>query len=436
MREHQITIVIDFKIYIYLFDPIIRYLIERNVEVNLVAPSEFKYELEETFSGLEITHIDYGLIKTRNRLRFIIHRVCTVLLTRSDFSWQFHKKRHQLTKKARGIQRGLLFLAKFTPKIPNKHINKVLNFIGGLGLSNPYPTTNVMVGSLNASAELLGARNQNVITVMESWDHAVKEPNGYTSDIFLGWNSSLCEDWKRVQGDANCLHFHPLKLRYAHEEVKWQPRKSVKTRILYPAAGTRKFSIGVLVELERQIIDELILASKELDWELYIKPRPNGSVGEFDYALEHSHVVVGSVSHDSISNPANYFYSDKDNQERFSMLHDIDLVVNAFTTFGLDAAAAGLPVLQLDLREATGFEESKLVYNNYHIKQYLINQNHVVKPKDKTLSNYLLLNKSELLASAERYSQNLKEWLFTYDDSSEALDDCLGKMIDKKWKNK
>ena len=75
MREHQITIVIDFKIYIYLFDPIVRYLLEKNVEVNLVAPSEFKYELEKTFSGLEITYIDYDLIKTRNRLRFIIHRV-------------------------------------------------------------------------------------------------------------------------------------------------------------------------------------------------------------------------------------------------------------------------------------------------------------------------------------------------------------------------
>ena len=34
---------------------------------------------------------------------------------------------------------------------------------------------------------------------MESWDHAVKVPNGYVSNIVFGWNKDLCEDWAKYQ---------------------------------------------------------------------------------------------------------------------------------------------------------------------------------------------------------------------------------------------
>ena len=48
---------------------------------------------------------------------------------------------------------------------------------------------------------------------MESWDHAVKVPNGYVSNIVFGWNKDLCEDWAKYQNDKNTKVFYPAKLQ-------------------------------------------------------------------------------------------------------------------------------------------------------------------------------------------------------------------------------
>jgi hypothetical protein len=429
MQFKEVTIIIDFKIYLYLFEPIIEYLLKNNVKVFLASSSEVLPQVKEVLEGLDITYIDYTNIKNRNKIRYGIHRACSILFTRADFSFQFQKKRQQSTKKFTGLQGKLLQLAKITPKIPNTSINSFLHKIASVGLKNPFPTEYIMAGSLNASAELLTAKGQKVITVMESWDHAVKEPNGYKSDLFLGWNQSLCDDWRVIQGDRNCQVLHPMKLRYGHETFSYSPPNNKRKRILYPVASTAKFSIGILVELEKKIIKELIDATDILGWELYIKPRPNGMKGEFDYAEAYEHVIVGEVSHGEIVNPANYFYSNEDNAKRFAALNEVDMVINAFTTFGLDAAVAGVPVLQLDLRESVGFEDSYLVYNNFHIKNYLINTDVLLRPQQSCLKEDMLAKEDELLSIAKSYTKNLQGWLYKYNSADEAIEECFGSKI-------
>jgi len=433
MKKENITIIIDFKIYVYLFEPIINYIQSEGVKVFLFLPDELRLDVEKILGVNDlIEYCSLSEIKSKHRLRFALHRTCSLLFTRTDFSFQFKKKREQITKSFPGMTGVLLKISKYTPKVPNRMINRFLAFISGVGLKNPFPTETIIVGSLNASAELLGATNQEIITVMESWDHAVKEPNGYCSSVFLGWNNDLCNDWKRTQGDLNCKIFHPLKLRYAKEVFVGTGKDEVKNkfRVMYPVASTQKFSIKVLVDIERKLIKELIEITYQLGWELYIKPRPNGMENEFSYADEYEHVEVGDVSHGDIKDPANYYYSSEDNLNRFKPLVNIDLVINAFTTFGLDAAVAGLPVLQLDLREAVGFEVSEMVYNNYHIKQYLISSKNIIKPVDQNLSECMQSQKSDFFEIATAYSQELNSWLYTHENSMKAIDECFKEILE------
>ena len=56
----------------------------------------------------------------------------------------------------------------------------------------------VITSSLNSVPYLLSAKDNEIITFMES-DHAVKVPNGYVSNIVFGWNKDLCEDWAKYQ---------------------------------------------------------------------------------------------------------------------------------------------------------------------------------------------------------------------------------------------
>ncbi len=426
MKQDSVTIVIDYKIYLYLFEPIIKYLLSKHVRVYIAASSDILVEIKDILADEDIIFINLSEIKSKNKLRFYIHRVLLTLCTREDFSFQYKKKRQQTTKKYKGMQGALLRIARFTPKIANKKINSFLHKIVGIGFKNPFPTKKIMVGSLNASAELLTAKSQEVITIMESWDHPVKHPNGYVSNVVLGWNKSLCEDWIETQSDKNVKIFHPMKLRYAHEKYIRNLPQAKRKKVMYAVSSTAKFSIEVLVEIEKKIILELIEITKELGWDLLIKPRPNGMDGEFDFALKDSHVSVSSVSHGKISNPANYYYSDEENDKRFSLLDDIDLVINAFTTFGLDAAVAGLPVLQLDLRQAIGFESSYLIYNNYHIDKYLINKENLIKPVGQTLIKYISNSKLDLFNMASNYSHDLRSWLYLYPSSSDAINECIG----------
>lgn len=423
----SVSVIVDFKVYLYLFEPIIESLSKENYVINLYIPDELVFDAKNVFcknDSLIINSLTH--IKKKNKFRFAIHRVLLLLFTRTDFSFQFKKKREQTTKKFTGTTGFLLKLSRFTPKISNKSINKFLSSITGTFFKNPFKDNIIIVGSLNASAELLSAKHQKIVTVMESWDHAVKEPNGYTSTLFLGWNKLLCHDWKMNQFDNNTKEFYPLKLRYAREVVKQQRilasnNEGRRFKVLYPVASTRKFSIGVLCDIEERLIAELAKICKQLNWDLHIKPRPNGMIGEFDYLNHFSHVTVGHVSHGDINNPANYFFSDVDNAKRFQEVLDSDLVINAFTTFGLDCAAAGVPVLQLDLRLASDFLDSSVIYNNHHIKQYLINTDSLIRPDGECFFDYFINCNKDLVKIAEKYTEEMNQWLFNFDDTNSAL---------------
>ena len=436
MTNPALTIIIDFTIYAYLFRPIVDTLIERDVEIAVYCPSEIHDVVaRELATSVNVSVRNLDDIKRRERNRWRVHRALQCLFTRADFSFQYGKKRHHLENRARGMNGFLLKVARFTPKVPNNRINAFLHTVTGKGLRNPFPTNKILVGSLNGSAELLCAREQQVYTVMESWDHAVKWPNGYLSTRVYAWNRSLAEDWRVCQADRDCVPFYPLKLRFAIQEVRakalWQKAvrcQSQRPMCVYPAASTRRFNLPTIwCEMEDRIISDLIVATDAAGWDLFIKPRPNGMTGEFDHLCKgYRHVKVGSIVTDQSVIPANYFLTDPYNMQRFQELITADVVINAFTTFGLDAAAAGMPVLQLDLREAIGYEDSDLIFRNHHIEKYLLGTPGTFTVRGTSfrdaITNYLRAPDD----LAKHYTTNLQRWLIP----EITMDAALNQLVD------
>lgn len=422
MKKNEVTIVIDFKIYLYLFEPIIQYLLQKGVKVYLAASQDIMPEVKDILSGLEITFINLSEIKSKNKFRFYVHRMLLTLCTREDFSFQYKKKRQQTTKKAAGMQGILLRIARFTPKVANKKINGFLHKVNGVGLKNPFPTNKIMVGSLNASAELLTAKTQKVITVMESWDHPVKHPNGYCSHSIYTWNRSLSLDWIANQYEKNCFDFYPLKLRYPlqHRLVSRQESAKDKKVIMYAISSTARFSINVMTSLDLRIIEALIKATRRAGWTLRLKPRPNGTLGEFDHYAEHEHVEVLPIN-EHVANPANYYLDDKYNNKRFSDLDDVSVVVNSFSTFGLDAACYGVPVIQLDLRENKHFLDSYMVFDNYHLKTHVLQRENTFNVRNELLEDAIFDALSGSLEFARGYSEEIYQWLTQGRDLNSAL---------------
>lgn len=430
----QISVLIDSRIYGYLFAPIIEALATNNVYIYVYSPRRILDEIKQDIgvnSNVEFLELDS--IREKNRWRWILHRIAMDIFVRDDFSYQLLKKNQEITKALPPARRFLVKMSRLLPKIPNRSINLFLERLAGFGLSNPFRTQTVMAGSLNASAELLCAKDQVVITVMESWDHAVKHPNGYTSELVFAWNDDLRKDWQRVHNDQNVLGFYPLKLRYARTIVaNWEKPKEPKERrfFVYSVASTRRFSINVLIALEQRLIRDLARAAELADWDLFIKPRPNGEEGEFSAILaEFSNVRIGSIVDGCVINPADYFLSDIYNERRFSEIAGAEFVVNAFTTFGLDAAAAGIPVLQIDIRNANGYASSNLVYENYHLKNYLLPYDPVLRINGDLVSSF-----SNFLAEPSSfpriYSDDLDKWLFGGRSQEDAMDRLVTKVIE------
>jgi hypothetical protein len=413
----ELSIIIDSRIYAYLFAPIIPELLSKGIRVYVYAPLKIINHVRNDI-GLDdrIVYLDLDPIRKMHRWRWRIHRVAMEFFVRDDFSFQFYKKRNEITMTLSPGRRALVKLSRFLPKVPNDSINSFLKRIAGFGMRNPFRTSAIMVGSLNASAELLCAKGQTVITIMESWDHVVKLPNGYTSSAVFVWNEDLKVDWERVQRDRNVHIFYPLKLRHARDVVRhWTFQLEHIARrpfFVYSVAGTRRFCIQALVDVEQQLIRDLARAAESIGWDLFIKPRPNGERDEFvAIEQEFSNVRVGSVIDLEIEHPSNYFLSDDYNNKRFSEIQGAKFVVNAFTTFGLDAAAAGIPVLQLDLRKARGYDRSNLIYENYHLKNYLLSRSSVLRIDGNFHTAFLhFLQSYEELTS--RYAKDLSNWLF------------------------
>lgn len=431
----EVTVLIDFHIYFSLFQPIIQQLVLRRVRVYIVCSDDIRENIAHSLPQDErLTYVSLDAIRAKHRTRFKVHRISSLLLTSRNFSHQYSKKHKQVNISSDRTQRTLLSASRYLPSVPNKQINKALNWIGGFRLRNPFPTERVLVGSLNSCAELLCGSHLKAYTVMESWDHSVKIPNGYSSEKVFVWNRELGKDWENCQSESQWEEFYPLKLwaaiDYGSRHMSRVREDCNSRKMVYAVASTDRYSGSLTLSIEQRIIRALCVATESAGWTFFIKPRPNGRPGEFDkYIHEFPHVSVGCLSDQNGSVAANYCLTSEYNQRRFSEVIDAQLVVNAFTTFGLDAAMLGLPVLQLDLRSCPGYEDSVQVYDNHHIKKYLVSRVSSMTVDSMDLGSAIAAYLEDPTGLAPAFTADLRDWLLPSISRGEAIERLIDTVL-------
>ena len=125
-------------------------------------------------------------------------------------------------------------------------------------------------------------------------------------------------------------------------------------------------------------------------------------MGDYDCLLNEKNIIVGEYSPDT--DKADMLI-DEFQAYRYLLLKNSKLVINVSTTFGLDAAMADVPVMQLNISEKDFGSFAKLK-ENPHIVKYLL--------KSNLISNYSGQEKitisDEVILKSMKYSQSLKKW--------------------------
>ena len=152
----EITIIIDSRIYGYLFAPIILALRARGFRIYVYVPQRIlKNVINDIGKDEYIEYLDLDLLRKKNRWRWILHRVAMDIFVRDDFSHQLYTKNHEITKALPPLRRIIVKSTRFIPKVPNKSINVFLKKIAGIGMRNPFQTNLILAGSLTLNCFVL-----------------------------------------------------------------------------------------------------------------------------------------------------------------------------------------------------------------------------------------------------------------------------------------
>ena len=171
-----------------------------------------------------------------------------------------------------------------------------------------------------------------------------------------------------------------------------------KKYIIYPTTTSSQNSFAHQGEIN--LIENLCQETQGLGIKLYIKPKPNGSVGDYDEFKKYTHVIIGPYARNV---NAIDLLDDNYNIYRYLLLKYSYLMINVGTTFGIEGALLNIPIMQLILDDEMykGFAQYS---KNPHIEKYLHNQNCIQITKLKS-EHFSQINQFI------DYSKDLKKWL-------------------------
>lgn len=244
-------------------------------------------------------------------------------------------------------------------------VNRWLRRLFGRRFPVSFPSRHVLVISFPLVPERLCHPDLLVDTVVDSWDHPVRRTAGYVSRLAIAWNDDLGADWERYQGAEGTLIGPPVKLEYA---LGATASTAEQTRVLlYPVATSPHYPTWFADELA--LIDAIARAADQAGWQVLVKPKPESTPEELEAVARHPNVVLGRF-HKSFG--ALDYHLDPDyNCDRLAEVRQADVVVNALTTFGLDAASASAPLIQIDLTACSSLPTLAGVAANHHLQAHL-----------------------------------------------------------------
>ncbi|AZQ44700.1 hypothetical protein [Nonlabens ponticola] len=255
------------------------------------------------------------------------------------------------------------------------------------------------------------------ISIMESWDHPMKFPYYLKPSFNLTWNTDLANETRRVQSIDRVRKIEPLKFHYINKYSDMNVDMIISTIsnkaysselsklrdkkiVLYPSTTS---SAGLNHEGEMKLIEELAEILINSSYQLYIKPKPNAPSGDYAIFEKHPNVIVGI---DSSSPNASDMLDEEYHMFRYALLNTVHTVINAGTTFALEASLVDKPIIQLVLDEGKylGFDE---FCKTYHLSEYVLTLDrtlHFPGPNPNEFQE--LISKREMT-----FSHQLKKWI-------------------------
>ncbi len=426
MNTAEITFFISSKIALHTALPYISDLKQRNTGIHYVVSDDIVSDVqaitapEDTVARI----IDYD---RKNKFAKNMHKLLVLLITPSDYSQIYQKL---LSRRFDDTNPFLAALLKFfmfiTPSVERRNVNRIVKKIIERLITHKLPTEKIIAVTIPVSPYLLCGKEQKVYSIMESWDHPAKWPLGYVSKKVFLWNKNLGNDWAFCQADTDIDYAYPIKLLYAIKaENKGESSENI---MMYPAI-TSKCSDSDRYEEEIRFMEMLV--SVEGGQKLLIKPKPNTVIGDLDYFTKYDNVVIGSYQENN--GRSSYGLSDEYNNKRIEELSRCTSVLNLGTTFAFDAAAFGLPVIQLKFNCPKQFP----IFSNFetfpHLHNHLFNRQELIFEitDDDSVANQLkkILSDPETIIKAERFRDYLVSWLIPEDTSECSVSEVVEKII-------
>lgn len=381
--KKKVAIWCEHAFQLYSAKPVIDKYLKANCEVEIFTFKEnVKYCAE--YTGIPIGKIKdiNSLIQKRTSLLTYIYEI---LFVDKNYSVVYRERRLLKEKRIFKLISKYTFFLKVKKENVNSHYLKYAKWVNRLGLHKGININCDLLISFTRIRYPLLVSDLKVphISIMESWDHPVKDPYFIDPDYALVWNKSLKADTQHYQKLKRVAQICPLKFRYIYERendsmenlmsgikaIKYISELNLlkdKSVILYPVTTS---SEGYGHEGEMELIDQLCLAAQKANRLLYIKPKPNGPAGDYDVFKRYHNVIVGvySSSTDALD------MLDEDYQSfRYCLLKLCDVVVNVGTTFVLEAALTNNKIIQLDLQSDV-FGAFTDFTKTLHLKKYILN---------------------------------------------------------------
>ncbi|MBN2964203.1 hypothetical protein JWV37_05385 [Sulfurospirillum sp. T05] len=317
---------------------------------------------------------------------------------------------------SKGACKGLLFLYK-----------TIFSFL----VKNPLKSKKIVYVTKIHLSWLLVHKELDVYTFIGSWDHpSLDKASGHKSKFVFGWNETLLCDWKRFNHDVNYGISFPMPFRYIFESRKKPLKKDNVFIVMYAFTFSETAPRGLFKE-ECEFVTLLCTALKEMGLKLLIKPKPNQKPEMFNLFRCYDNVEICSFN--THGEKENLLLAESYNETRIKEMLMADLVINLGTTFAIDAALFGLPVMQIKINSQNKFSTlAKQLNNAYHINHYLLydrKKYYLISDGEEAKKEIYdcFSNKEHLLEVCNSFSQDIRSLFYP----AESLGENVKKVVDK-----
>lgn len=353
----------------------------------------------------------------RSRLAGKVQTHLVRLLFAGDFSVMWDRRRRQESESwllaAADLLRGRLAVGY--PKL-----NRFVDRLTGIVFGRSFDGVIVQITPSWLNEELTDPA-ATVIAVVESWDHYCKMPTGYYPDLAVCWNQRLMEGWCSYQGARTACVGYPHKLSYASQPL--DIARSVDGPFVYAFTTS---SDSPLFEEELELVRCLALHFRPTESELLLKFKPTDKQSVQDRIAQELNVECWGATGSDDRNGANYSLTEEYNTGRRDLLAGVRSVISFGTTFALDAAAMGVPVTQLDIRNMeTSFPGLADAASNEHLANLLYPDGaSVFRPFDRAdLGGIVSRIVSSPHLEPTDFTAEVRAWLLPSGSSADAIEE-------------